>query len=82
MLQHLAELIESSRIRATPSVVVADNPKLAIRQWSRSAAVVFMGFEAPEEGDEQAFCQRMDQWAADLPRLVFVDSIGDMTLED
>ncbi len=41
-----------------------------------------MGFEAPEEGDEQAFCQRMDQWAAELPRLVFVDSIGDMTLED
>ena len=44
-------------------------------------AVVFMGFEAPEEGDEQSFCQRMDQWAADLRRVVFVHSIGGMSLE-
>jgi len=40
-----------------------------------------MGFEAPEEGDEWAFYERMEQWAGDLPRVVFVDSIGEMSLE-
>ncbi len=79
--RHLTGLIESSRIRATPHVVVADDPVAAIAQWSRDAAVAFMGFEAPQEGDELAFCQRMDQWAGQLPRVVFVDSIGDMSLE-
>ena len=81
VLQHLSQLIDSSRIRATPYAIVADNPREAITQWSRSSALVFMGFEAPVEGDEQGFCQRMDQWSADLPRVVFVDSIGGMSLE-
>ena len=81
VLRHLSELIDSSRIRATPHVVVADDPRVAIHEWSRFAAVVFMGFEAPEEGDERSFCQRMAQWAGDLPRVVYVDSIGGMSLE-
>lgn len=81
VLRHLTELIEMSRIRATPHAVIADDPREAIAQWSRTAAVVFMGFEAPEEGDEQAFCQRMDHWAGALPRVVFVDSIGGMSLD-
>jgi hypothetical protein len=81
LLRHLSELIDSSRIRATPHAVVSEDPQEAIRDWSRSAAVVFMGFEAPVEGDEQFFCERMDEWAADLPRVVFVDSIGDMSLD-
>ena len=81
VLRHLSELIESSRIRATPHVVVADDPRVAIHEWSRTAAVAFMGFEAPEEGDEESFYQRMGQWAGDLPCVVFVDSIGDMSLD-
>ncbi len=81
VLQHLTGLIERSRIHATPYVVGADNPRTAIREWSRTASLVFMGFEAPDEGDEQSFCQRMDLLCDDLPRVVYVDSIGDMSLE-
>ena len=81
VVRHLSELIEKSRIRATPHAVVADDPHEAIRQWSGSAAVVFLGFEAPEEGGEQAFYSLLDRWASDLPRVVFVDSVGGMSLE-
>ncbi len=48
---------------------------------SRSAAMVFFGFEAPDEGDEQAFVDRMQSWAGQLPRVVFVDSSGGMSLD-
>ena len=81
VLRHLSELIERSRIRATPYTVVSDDPLAAIAQWSRSAALVFMGFEAPVEGDEQAFFRRLDQWSSALPRVVFIDSIGGMSVE-
>jgi hypothetical protein len=81
VVRHLSELIDRSRIRATPYAVIADDPRAAILESSRSAAIVFMGFEAPEEGHELSFWQGMDQWAADLPRVVFVDSIGGMSLE-
>lgn len=81
VVRHLTELIDSSRIRATPYAVISDHPREAIREWSRSAAIVFLGFEAPDEGEEETFCQRMNEWAIDLPRVVFVDSIGGMSLE-
>jgi hypothetical protein len=81
VLRHLSELIDSSRIRATPHAIIADDPRAAIQECSRDAAVVFIGFEAPEEGEEQAFCDRMNAWTMGLPRVVFVDSIGGMSLE-
>jgi hypothetical protein len=40
-----------------------------------------LGFEAPDEGDEEAFFERMQLLAGALPRVVFVDSIGGMSLE-
>ncbi|MCA9231856.1 MAG: amino acid permease [Planctomycetales bacterium] len=81
VMRHLTELIESSRIRATPHVVIAEDFQEAIQETSRDAAIVFLGFEAPEEGAEMQFCQTMDQWGARLKRIVFVDSIGGMSLE-
>ncbi len=79
--RHLCGLIDASRIRATPQVVVTGDILAGIQQTSRSAALVIMGFEAPEEGQEQAFYDRMEHWAGDLPRVLFVDSIGGMSLE-
>jgi amino acid transporter len=79
--RHLTELIDSSRIRATPHAIVAEDVPGAIQQTSGSAALVIMGFEAPQEGDEQAFYERMEHWAGNLPRTVFVDSVGGMSLE-
>jgi hypothetical protein len=80
VLRHLTKLIDASRIRATAHVIVSDNPQQAIHQASRDAALVFLGFEAPDEGDEEAFFQRMEQWARPLPRVVFVDSSGGVSL--
>ncbi len=79
--EHLVQVIETARIRAVPEVVVCADPQDAIQRWSRSAAIVFLGFEAPEEGDEAEFVQRMEHWAGDLPRVVFVDSSGGMSLD-
>ena len=79
--RHLIELADHARIRATPKTIVSDDPRRVIQEMSRRAAVVLMGFEAPEEGDEQAFSDRMELWAGDLRRVVFVDSMGGMLLE-
>jgi amino acid transporter len=79
--EHLTKLIETSRIRAVPRVVVSADAREAIQRTSRSAAMVFFGFEAPEEGDEQVFFDRIEHWAGQLPRVVFVESSGGMSLE-
>ncbi|MGE3806482.1 MAG: amino acid permease [Gemmataceae bacterium] len=79
--KHLTDLIEASRIRAFPHVVVATDPHTAMQETSRDAALVFLGFEAPEEGQEKEFYERMEAWAGKLQRVVLVDSIGGMSLE-
>jgi hypothetical protein len=79
--QHLAALLDSARIRAAPQVVVSEQVCEAIQRTSHAAAIVLMGFEAPEEGFEESFYQSMEHWAGDLPRVVFVDSVGGMSLE-
>ncbi len=78
---HLADLIDSAHIRAVPEVIIASDPQQAIHEASASAAMVFMGFETPEEGDEQSFVDQMNQWAGQLPRVAFVHSGGGMSLD-
>ena len=79
--QHLVQLIDSARIRAKAEVIVCDDPRRAIQEQSKSSAMTFIGFEAPEEGDEKGFFDRMESWVGDLPRVVLVDSIGGMSLD-
>jgi len=79
--QHLSALIDTARIRAIPQVIIDTDPQQAIRRTSSSAAMVFMGFEAPEEGHEQAFVDQMESWAGPLPRVAFVYSSGGMALD-
>ncbi len=81
MTRHLDALIETSRIRATSVVIVADDVSGTIHDYSREAAVVFFGFEAPQEGSEIAFHRTMERLAGKLPRTIFVDSAGGMELE-
>jgi amino acid transporter len=81
VLNHLNELIDKSRIRATPHVVVTGNPVEAISRTSRSAGIVLMGMNLPEEGKTQAFFDRIEQLAGDLPRVVFIRSAGGMCLD-
>ncbi|MBN2474958.1 MAG: amino acid permease [Pirellulales bacterium] len=79
--EHLRHLIETSRIRAVPGVIVAEDVVGAIQQTSRRAAVVVLGFEAPEEGAEEAFFHAMETLVGGLPRVIFVDSAGGIELE-
>ena len=79
--QHLEAICDKARIKATPQVIVSNSPIQAIHDTSRHAALTIMGFEAPEEGGEQDFFERTERLASGLPRVVFVDSIGEMSLE-
>ncbi len=79
--QHLLELIARSRIPAEPQVIVSSDSVQAIHTTSATAALTLLGFEAPEEGDEDAFYGRMDAFAGEIPRVAFVCSAGNMSLE-
>ena len=80
VLKHLESLIETSRIRATPHVVVTDAPRQGIQDSSRTAAIVFMGMADPDENRAEEFYQRMTDLAGDLKRVVFVKSAGGMSI--
>lgn len=79
--RHLEKLIEDSRIQAEAHVVVSRDIRAAIQETSANAAICLMGFEVPEPGDEQAFYRRMEFLANGLPRVAFVFSIGETSLE-
>jgi len=78
---HLQRLIDLSRIDATPCVIVADSIPEAIRQTSGEAAVVFLGFRPPAEGQESEFVGKMDDLAGDLSTVLFVSGAGDVAIE-
>ncbi|MBN2291588.1 MAG: hypothetical protein JXM70_04130 [Pirellulales bacterium] len=78
---YLSDGIESARIKATPHVIVAEDVSAAIQGTSRNAAVAILGFEAPSEGSETSFHKNMERLAGNLPRVLFVDSAGDVELE-
>ena len=77
----LAELIDASRIRAESVVVVGSDVQDVIKRESSAAAAVFLGFDAPEESSETEFFERMESFAGNLERVVFVHSVGGMSLE-
>ena len=74
VLKHLEGLIETSRIRATPHVIVTENAQEGIQRTSRSAAIVFMGMAIPDEEHADEFYNRMTDLAGELSRVVFVNS--------
>ena len=80
--QHLIDLGAAARIRIEPYIIDSDAPASeVIQSESRDAAVVLLGFNTPAPGEEVTLYDRMEQLAGDLPRVVFVDSAGGMTLE-
>lgn len=78
---HIEELAASSRIRVEPVVIVSRDPLTAIRSSSQEAAILLLGFDAPQEGEEAAFYRRMEDLVGKLPRVLFVNSTGGMELE-
>lgn len=80
--QHLVELGTSARIEIEPHVVVSSDPvPEVIQRASADAALVLLGFQTPDPGDEVDLYQRMEELAGDLPRVLLIDSAGGMTLE-
>ena len=81
VVRHLSDLANQARIEVTTSAVVSDDPRAAIQEISKNAAIVFLGLGTPEVGSEIEYCQRMDDLVGNLQTVFFVESIGDMSLE-
>jgi len=76
--QALQELCNGARISADVEVVVSEKPFGEIlREHSLDAAVVFLGFQVPDEGDMQAFPRRYTALAEGLPTTLLVYSSGE-----
>jgi Solute carrier family 12 len=78
---HLSAIVTRARIEAEPMVVVTENLREALMQISAQAAVVFLGFNAPEQGEHVAFFQHIEVLTEGLNDVVLVSSIGQVDLE-
>ncbi len=71
----LDELLPDIRIQAEPRVILKPEDKSIqdiIQEESAQAEVVFMGLADPEEGAEEAYAERLEKLAGDLPVVFFV----------
>jgi len=80
VLRHLNELATSSRINVRAQVIVSRNPTETIQKESARSAITFLGLEIPEEGKEREFYFRLEDLAGSIPRVLFVNSTGNMKL--
>ena len=82
VLAHLIELAASARIDCDARVIVSQAPLAdTIQTESAHAAIVFMGFQTPEEGEELALFRNLEELSFLLPRVIFIDSAGGMALD-
>lgn len=76
----LQELLQRSRIAATPEVIRRPEGVTVqeiIHQRSADADVVFMGLQEPAPGEEEAYAQRLATMVEGLPTVLLVRSAGD-----
>jgi hypothetical protein len=78
----LQELLEGSRITATPEVI--DNPdqvaiKDIIHDTSRDADIVFVGLREPDPGTEEAYAEYLEELVSDLRTVILVRAAGPFT---
>lgn len=79
--KHLKELLAVARVTADVRVLVDDNPVALIRRTSNHAAVTFLGFLPPAEGEEVAFAEGTRRFLDGLGTVVMVWSTGEVRLE-
>lgn len=79
--QHLNTLATKARIKVDCEVVVSADFRGAIQSTSKNAAIVFMGFQPPDEGFDDDFFERIESLSGGLERVMFVNSNGSMSLE-
>jgi hypothetical protein len=81
VLRNLENLATVARIDVEPHVIVSRDPLAVIAEYSADAAIVFLGFDVPDAGDEVSFFYKMETLSRGLRRVLFVDSVGNMKLE-
>jgi hypothetical protein len=79
-LNHLAQLARDSRIEVKANVFVSQDPRRVISEQSQSSAIAILGFELPDIGQEAPFFRNLERFSENIPRALFVSSIGNMTL--
>jgi len=76
----LQELLNRSRIRASAEVIQRPEGmtvQAVIHERSRDADLVLMGLREPEEGEEEAYAQRLSTMVENLPTVMLVRAAGD-----
>ncbi len=80
--RHLRQLLETARIRAEAKAIVSDDPLGAIRETSKDAAIVMMGFRLPEHGEDASYLTESTNHMLDKLGTVFlVHSAGNVALD-
>jgi|FLOH01.1.fsa_nt_gi amino acid transporter len=79
--QHLQQLALVARVNAEVRIIVAADPMSAIRRMSVASAVVFLGMEPPEAGEEDAYFQRIENLTDGMGTVLLVSSSGRAVLE-
>jgi hypothetical protein len=75
----LKAICDGTRIGARVEVVLqleGQTVQETIHAHSKSASLVFLGLGFPEEGEEEAFGQRLKELVEPLPRVVLVRNSG------
>ena len=80
VIHHLTQLASDSRINVEAGVIVSDDPSHAITEQSRYSAMALLGFQMPDVGDEAKFYRNLERFTENIPRVLFVSSIGNMKL--
>ncbi len=77
----LHQLVNAARIPAQVEVVVSDQPFVdVLHQYSRDAAVLFLGFQVPDANDISTFHQYYTELTEGLPTTLLIYSSGDADL--
>jgi amino acid transporter len=77
-LQAIQSLIEASRIRAEPHVIVSAEPFADVfREHSNQADVVFLGMQPSDEEPHTALYRRLDDLLAPMPTTILIHSSGE-----
>ncbi|QDV08659.1 Amino acid permease [Planctomycetes bacterium Poly30] len=80
--RHLRELLGTARIRAEAKAIVSEDPLGAIRETSRNAAIVMMGFRLPEHGENASYLtESTNHMLHKLGTVFLVHSAGNVALD-
>lgn len=79
--QHLQQLARAARVNAEVHVAIASAALPAIRRMSGASAVVFLGMEPPETGDENTHFQGIENLTEGMGTVFLVSSSGRAILE-